>query len=330
MANKTTNLDGIVGVVAAMVLIHAISPADAQPKANPIPGGRKGTLIVTVTATGSAHWSNTKGEKQDWTILRKAQIRTRMESLSTSAVDLLDEQKPAPPPKVPRLSASQTKTMEQLGKAMQSCKPDDQACMMEVARRFASSPDAPLPTVPQDMAGPDLDFTRYQSWRSDAQGQLHCGTGTASVSETMSGLQEAELTSGLWEVEGSRKGEIALPHSSWSHSCDTMISFDRKAGTYSLRIGGLHIGVPTDFVLQRKGMPASAARRKFTYQVLEHTHAPLKNYGLLVTGQKGTAETAGGSVTFPAAAPKEERSVSVTQRTVPKVRTTIEWSFKPD
>ena len=110
-------------LLSCVFLSAGIHPLLAQQ--TPLPGGQTATLTVTIKTTGLVMTSNSKNERQDWTILRSAQFSTVLEAQMTSAFDALGEAPAAAA--MPEVSASQQQMMSQMLKAVKSCKEDDQA-----------------------------------------------------------------------------------------------------------------------------------------------------------------------------------------------------------
>ena len=304
-------------------LLASITPVLAQQAAQPLPGGQTGILTVTIKNVGLVMTSNSKNERQDWMIRRSAEFRTSLKSQMSSAFDMLGEAPVAPA--MPKVTASQAQMMDQMQKAMRSCKEDDQNCMMEAAKRAAGN--APLPAAPQAAPSGAMDFTRYQSWNAQADNAPSCAVGTASLDETMDGNSLSDNSGAMWSIEGTRRGEAKLPQGSWSHSCDTTISFDRKAGTYTLRIGGLNLNIPSSLHLQRKGVASSAANSKLGFGLLEYADVPLVNDGIVLKKQKGDPASVAGAATFTGTALSEKRDGGYVVRVAPNVTTTITWKL---
>jgi hypothetical protein len=305
---------------AALVLLAWLSPAFAQSSRQPIPGGQKGVLTVTIIAGGRVVITNTKNERQDWTINRRAEFRVGLTSQTSSAWDPLAG---PPTPQMPAMSASQSQMLAQMQNAMKGCSEDDEACMVEAARRAAAPMAQQQQAQPQRMPQAP-DFTRYQAWAPDMAAT--CSTGDASLNETMEGQGLSDNSGAMLPLGGSRRGQANLP--TGSHDCDTMISFDRQRGTYKLRIRGLVIGIPSNQTLQFKGVAPGVTPRQ-SFAVLEYTNIPLKDEGLLLKDQTGTLNGFSGSMTFRGKPPSERRDGSMVVRTTPNVATTIEWRFTP-
>jgi hypothetical protein len=307
---------------AILAALGAFSSAFAQASRQPLPGGQKGILTVTVNATGRVQITNSHNERQDWSVNRRAQFQVGLTAQTSSAWDSLAAPPTAP---MPAMSASQSQMLAQMQKAMKGCPEDDEDCMVEAAKRAAApmvqqpQQQAPAQRVPQAM-----DFTRYQAWAADMAAT--CSTGTASVDETMEGQGLSDNSGAMLPLVGSRKGEAKLP--TGSHDCDTVVSFDRQAGTYNLRIGGLVINVPANQRLHFKSV-APGPLPKVGVGVLEHTNIPLKDEGLLLKDLKGTAAGFTGSTTFTSKGPSERRDGRFVMRTMPNVTTTVEWRFTP-
>ncbi len=307
-------------LLVCLFLAAGLHPLSAQ---QPLPGGQTATLTVTIKTTGLVKTSNSKNERQDWTIQRSAQFATVLEAQMTSAFDALGEAPAAPA--MPEVSASQQQMMSQMLKAVKSCKEDDQACMMAAAKRAAG--DTPMPSMPQGKPSGAMDFTRYQSWNAKWDDSRFCATGSASIQETMDGNSLSDNSGAMWSIEGTRRGEVKLPQGGWSHSCDTTISFDRKAGTYALRIGGLNLNIPATLHLQRKGVASSAANSNLGFGVLEYAGVPLVKDGLVLKNQKGVPGPLTGSATFTGSAGSEKRDGSYVTKIAPNVSTTIAWTL---
>jgi len=108
-------------------------------------------------------------------------------------------------------------------------------------------------------------------------------------------------------------------------SCETAITFDRQAGTYSLRIAGLNIAIPADYNARTKDGRGKQPTTRLNFGLLQYTDIPLKNSALLLSNRKGTPEAMEGSVVFASAAPSEKRNGTPVGKSAPNVTTTIEW-----
>jgi hypothetical protein len=205
-------------------------------------------------------------------------------------------------------------------KEVAACPKDDNTCMTAALQRLGTQLQGQTkPAAP--------DYTRYQAW--GAEEASSCATGSASIHETMEGIQLSDRGP-LTPIAGSRDGETKLPSKqSWRESCDTLLSFDRQTGTYAIRIGGLNISIPGIHHIQFKGAGKSQPFQQ-NFQLFEYTDVSLPSYALTLKGLKGTPENLVGSTTLPGKAPKETRSGNIVVKKVPQVITRIEWRLVLD
>jgi hypothetical protein len=299
----------------------------------PLPGGQKGALTVTIEVKGSTIRQSLTNPAvhENWIVQRKAQFRVPLVGLMTT---MADAHGGPPPPAMPAGDPSQMEAGAQLAaqvqNAIKNCPEADEECQAAAIQRLMSqNPGQAQATARQMQAGaapvgmPALDFTRFQTWTSE--GSLGCSNGSASIDESMDGTATPDNAGGLWTIDGDRRGELKLPaQAQAAQSCDTQLSFDRVAKTYSIRIGAMNIGIPADYHLQRKGFPKSAPH-KLIYGLFEYTDVTFTGNQLSKRGLTGTSAGLDGSVTLPSRKPFQDGSVRVS----PQVTTTIQWRFAP-
>lgn len=295
--------------------------------AKPLPGGQKGLLTVTVEVKGAVARNSVPNPqvRENWTIQRKAQFQVPLVSLMSAPMDAQAEEAKAAPVKP---DPAQMKAGAQLGaqiqNAIKDCAEEDEACQAAAVQRLMSRNPPAARAMPQaPLPAPDLDFTRFHTWIADRQGA--CASGTASIEERMDGTATPDNSGGLWVIDGDRAGELKLPtQAQASQSCETQVSFDRTAQTYSLRIGAMNIAIPAAYHIQRKGFPKSEPHR-LSYGLFEYTDVTFPGNRFTQPALKGTAAGFDGSVTLPSRKPFQEGSMRVT----PQVTTTIRWHFAP-
>jgi hypothetical protein len=310
--------------LAVAALMGGTVAASAQ---KPLSGGQKGMLTVSIKVEGSsieaAKFDNRV--KRNWTVLRQAQFQIPFVGQMTTAWDLLAAKPAQAPVARPAPVKGQAEMGRQVQAALAACREDDDACMEAAVKKIAAqnAGKVEIPSQPPEKVEVP-DFTRYQTWIADRSAT--CFSGTASISETMSGTQIPDNGDALWAVESTRDGETKLPASANAQqACGAQISFDLKKKTYTLLLGGMNIAIPATFHIQRKGFPKSQPFKQ-SFSLFEYTDIPLRNNELRFPNLNGSVSGFEGSITLPS-----RKSFQTVDNTVtPNVVTTIQWGFKPN